>query len=164
MIRRWSMLFVIGLLCLAPACKQQASPDMRAADERAIRDIEEGWNKTIAAKDVEQTVSIYSDDASMFQANQPIVTGKEAIRAGWTKFLALPGLALSTQTVKVEVARSGDLAYSHGTYAWSAEGPKGQPVAHKGKYLAVYRKGPDGKWKCVAHSPSSDLPAAPPTT
>jgi len=164
MIRRWSMPFAIGLLCLAPACKQQEVPDTRAADERAIRDMETDWNKALAAKDVERIVSYYSDDASLFPPNRPIVTGKEAIRASWTKSLAAPGLSLSIQTVKVEVARSGDLAYTHGTYRGSMDGPKGQPVARQGKYLLAYKKGTDGKWKVVAHSSNSDLPAVPPTT
>ena len=162
MTRRWSMLFVIGLLCFTSACKQQEAPDTRAADERAIRDIETDWNKALGAKDVERIVSYHSDDASLFYANRPIMTGKEAIRAYWTKSLAAPGLSLSIQTVKVEVARSGDLAYTHGTYTGSSEGPKGQPVAHQGKYLVVYRKGSDGIWKVVADSANTDLPATPP--
>jgi len=164
MIRRWSMPFAIGLLCLAPACKQQEALDTRAADERAIRDMAIEYNKAVAAKDVEWIVSHYSDDASVLPSNQPIVTGKEPIRAYWTKSLAAPGLSATVQLVKVEVARTGDLAYTHGTYSWSAEGPKGQPLNDKGKYLLVYRKGPDGKWKVVTGSSNSDLPAVPPTT
>ena len=164
MIRRWSMPFVIGLLCLAPACKQQEAPDTRAADERAIRDIETDWNKAVAAKDVERSISCYSDDASVFLSNQPIMTGKAAIRAYYTKFLSTPGFALSIQTVKVEVARNGDLAYVHGTYVMSTDGSKGQPITDKGKYVGVYRKGPDGIWKVVADISNSDLPAVPPTT
>ena len=162
MIRRWSLLPVIGLLCLTPACKQPEAPDTRAADERAIRDLETDWNKAIAAKDVERLVSFYSDDASVLERNQPIVSGKEAIRAFVTKFLSTPGLSMSFQTVKVEVARSGDLAYTQGTYAMSMEGPKKKPVTDKGKYVTVYKKQPDGKWKAVADISNSDLPAAPP--
>jgi len=147
---------------LTPACKQQETPDTRAADERTIRDIETEWNKAVAAKDVEQSISCYSDEASLLYQNQPIVTGKEAIRAYFTKFLATPGLSATIQTVGAEVARSGDLAYVHGTYAMSRNDTKGKPVTGKGKYVAVYRKGSDGKWKCVADISNSDLPSVPP--
>jgi uncharacterized protein (TIGR02246 family) len=162
MIRRWSLLPVIGLLCLTSACKQPEAPDTRAADERAIRDLETEWPKAIAAKDVERFVSFYADDATVFDPNVPAVTGKEAIRADATKFLATPGISMSEQTVKVEVARSGDLAYSHGTFTMSMEGPKKKPITVKGKYVTVYKKQPDGKWKAVADIWNSDLPAAPP--
>ncbi|MCX6635202.1 MAG: DUF4440 domain-containing protein, partial [Acidobacteria bacterium] len=61
------------------------------------------------------------------------------------------------------VARSGDVAYSHGTYAMTMNDAKGKPVNDKGKFVTVYRKQPDGKWKVVADIINSDLPApAPP--
>jgi ketosteroid isomerase-like protein len=41
--------------------------------------------------------------------------------------------------------------------------PKGKPVNDKGKYVTVYGKQPDGKWKVVVDIFNSDLPApAPP--
>jgi len=163
MIRRWLLLPVIGLLCLTPACKQQETPDTRAADERAIRDLEETeWPRAVADKDVARYIFPYSDDALVLNPNQPIITGKEALGVYATKILATPGLSLTMQTVRVEVARSGDLAYSHGTYATSMDSAKGKPVTDKGKYVVVYRKEPDGKWKAVADIYNSDLPAAPP--
>jgi len=162
MIRRLSLLFVIGLLCLTPACKQQEVPDTRAADERAIRDIETEWNKAVAAKNVAQSISCYSDDASILVPNQPIGNGIDAIRAFYTQYLAAPGLSHAIQTAKVDVARGGDLAYSQGTYAMSMDGPKGKPITDKGKYVAVYRKGSDGIWKVVADIANSDLPVVPP--
>lgn len=162
MIRRCSLITIIGLLFLTSACQQQA-PDTRAADELAIRDLETEWSKVAAAKDLDRFMSFYADDASVFDPNQPIMTGKEAIRAGLTKFLATPGLALSFQTAKVEVARGGDLAYTHGTYTMSMNDPKGKPVNDKGKYVTVYRKQPDGKWKAVADINNSDMPRPAPS-
>ena len=131
-------------------------------DERTIRDIETEFNKAVATKDVERAISCYSDDASLLFANQPVVTGKDAIRAYWTKSLAAHGSSLTFRTVRVEVARSGDLAYSQGTYAGSREGTNGQPITLEGKYIVVYRKGRDGSWKVVADSANSDLPVTPP--
>ena len=42
-------------------------------------------------------------------------------------------------------------------YDW-ANGPKGKPVADRGKYVTIWRKQPDGKWKVVADILNSDLP------
>jgi uncharacterized protein (TIGR02246 family) len=163
MIRRWSVLLAIGLACLVPACKQAEVPDTRAADESAIRDIVAAWNKAVAAKDVDGSISCYSDDGSLLIQNRPIVTGKEGIRAYYANLLAMPGFSLAIQSAMVEVARSGDLAYERGTYRMTVDGPDGKPVTNTGKYVGVYRKGADGIWKLVADIANSDSPAAPPS-
>jgi ketosteroid isomerase-like protein len=58
------------------------------------------------------------------------------------------------------VAQSGDLAYLLGTYVETATDPQGKPVTDKGKLLEVWKKQVDGKWKWVADTYNSDLPAA----
>ena len=148
------------LLCLAlalAACQKEA-PDTRAADEQAIRDQEKQWSKTGAAKDVDGFISYYAEDASAFTPGSPVATGKPAIRTVIAQMFGMPGFSLSFQTAKVEVARSGDLAYTHGTYAMSMNDPKGSPMNDKGKYVTVYKKQADGKWKAVADIFNSDLP------
>ena len=153
----------VALLGFMWGCATPPPPDTRAADEQVIRETETQWAKAAAAKDVERFMSFYADDASLFAPGTPTATGKEAIRKGTETLFATPGFSLSFQTVKVEVSRGGDLAYCSGTYAMTMNDPKGKPVNDKGKYVAVYRKEPDGAWKAVADINNSDLPApAPP--
>ena len=153
----------VALLSFMWGCAAPPPPDTREADERAIREIEAEWSKAAAAKDVERLVSFYADDASVFAPGTPVVTGKDAIRRTLDADFATPGSSLSFQPAKVEVSRGGDLAYCSGTYTMTMNDPKGKPVTDKGKYVAVYKKQPDGKWKCVADIHNSDLPApAPP--
>jgi uncharacterized protein (TIGR02246 family) len=116
MIRFSTLVVTFALLALMWGCAPQPAPDTRAADERAIREIEIEWAKVAAAKDVERFMSTYADDASVFEPGKPIATGKEAIRKGLEALFANPGFSLTFQTEKVVVARSGDLAYSYGTY------------------------------------------------
>lgn len=68
------------------------------------------------------------------------------------------GATFSAETTKVEVARSGDFAYSTGTYAIA------NPAIDKGKFVDVWKKQADGSWKAAADVINSDLPAPPPTT
>jgi uncharacterized protein (TIGR02246 family) len=161
---RFSMLVVaVAILACMGSCAPQAAPDTREADERAIREIEIEWSKAIAAKDVERCMSFYADDASALEPGKPMVTGKDAMRKGMAAFLAIPGMSITFQTAKVLVARGGDLAYTHLTYAMTVNDAKGKPVNDTGKGVMVYRKQPDGKWKIVAEIANSDLPApAPP--
>src|ERR1700694_3596265 len=135
-----------------PGCNQQATqapPDTRAADEAAIRAASAEWAKVAAAKDLEKTLSYYADDASMFPPNAPIVTGPEARRTMWTKLLAPNELVFSNAATKVEVARSGDLAYEVGTFQESFKDDKGQPVNVVGKYVVGWKKQASGQWKAI---------------
>ena len=152
------------LVFLALGCGQQQPPaDTRAADEAAIRETDMAWSKAAAAKQVDAMPSYYAEDGSMLPPNAPIVTGREAIHKTWTQLFETPGFSVSWQPAKVEVARSGDLAYSQGTYELTMNDPKGNPVQDRGKYVVVWRKGADGSWKAVADMFNSDLsPAAPP--
>ncbi len=62
----------------------------------------------------------------------------------------------------MEVARSGDLAYVSGNYEFNEQDNGGKPITDKGKYLEVWKKQPNGSWKCAADMFSSDLPAVAP--
>ena len=120
------------------------------------------WSKTAAANDLEGTVSYYSDDATLLPPNEPMAKGKQAIRASWAALL-VPGVSVSWQVSKVEVSRSGDLAYLIGVYVVTMKDPQGKPATDHGKLLEVWKKQADGKWKAVADTYNSDLPMpAPP--
>lgn len=151
------VLFAIG--CSGP----QPAPDTRAADEAAIRQTNTAWSKTAEAKQLEAMVAYYADDASVFPPNAPIVTGKEAIRKVLAPLFEMPGFYLTWQATKVEVSRSGDLAYSSGPYEQRFNDPKGNPVTDRGKGVTVWKKQADGSWKAVADIFNSDLPPAAPT-
>lgn len=152
----------LALLLLTSACSQQTPADTRAADEATIRDLDAQWSKAAMARDLEATVSYYADDASLLPPNAPIASGKQAIRAIWSAML-VPEVSVSWQVSKVEAARSGDLAYLVGVYQETANDPKGNSVADRGKLIEVWKKQANGKWKVVADIFNSDLPLpAPP--
>ena len=92
--------------------------------------------------------------------NAPIANTKEAIRASWAPLVA-PNAATSWQSTKVEVSRSGDLAYSMGTYNLLINGPKGATTSDLGKFVEVWKKQPDGKWKVAVDIYNSSVPNAP---
>lgn len=127
----------------------QPPPDTRPADEAAIRSASAEWAKVAAAKDLDKTLSYYADDASMYPPNGPIVTGPEARRSMWTKLLSPAELVFSNSATKVEVAKSGDIAYETGTFQESFKDDKGQPVSVVGKYVVVWKKQASGQWKAV---------------
>ena len=140
--------------------KQQPAPDTRAADERAIREADSAWSAAAGAKDLDGYLFYFAPDASSFPPNAPIATGTEAIRRAWVQDSASPG-NVSWKTAKVEVSRASDLGYASGTYEFTFNDAKGKRVADRGKYLTVWKKQSDGKWKAVADMYNSDLPVTP---
>jgi ketosteroid isomerase-like protein len=135
-----------------------------AADSKAIeqnlRDLDDQWSATAGSKDLEKTVSFYSEDAVVMPPNASAAVTKEAIRKVWQDLLASPGFVISWKTTKVEVAKSGDLACISGTYDLTMNDPSGKPINDHGKYVEVWEKQADGKWKCGTDIWNSDLTAA----
>jgi uncharacterized protein (TIGR02246 family) len=126
--------------------------------EQTLRDLDAQWSAAAGAKDLEKTISFYSQDAIVLPTNAPAATTKEAIRNTWKELLASPGLAISWKTTKVEVAKSGDIAYTTGTYELTMNDASGKPVPDHGKYVEVWKKQTDGKWKVAVDIWNSDLP------
>jgi ketosteroid isomerase-like protein len=106
---------------------------------------------------VDKVVSFYADDAVVFAPNAPAASTKDAIRAAWKEMLTAPGAALSWEPNKVEVAKSGDLAYITGTYDDTINDAGGKPTKDTGNYVAIFKKQADGNWKIVVDTWNSDL-------
>lgn len=159
-IRVSTFIFLL-LLSFSSACRSSA--DTRAADETALRTLDEEWSRSVTSRDVEKVISYYADDAVVMPPNIPTLAGKDSIRTLWRSMLESPLFSGGWKATKVDVAQSGDLAYVSGNYEFKEQDAGGNQITDKGKYLVVWKKQADGSWKCVANMFNSDLPnVAPP--
>jgi len=156
------LLFSLTLCLLSWSCQQRPAspPDTRSADEATLRAADIEWSKATGAKDLDRSISYTADDTVLLAPNAPAASGKEAVRKSWSDMLALPGLLISWQPTRVEVAKSGDIGYTQGTYEMTVNDAKGNPNTDRGKYLSIWKKQADGAWKCVVDTFNSDLPTA----
>jgi ketosteroid isomerase-like protein len=69
--------------------------------------------------------------------------------------MADKNFALSFAPTKIEVARSGDLAYDIGDFSLTVTDPKGKAQTLKAKYVVVWGKQADGSWKAVVDAPNT---------
>jgi ketosteroid isomerase-like protein len=106
--------------------------------------LDDEWSKAATAGDVEKVVSFYADDAVVYPPNEPIVSDPAAIKESWAKMLADPKAKLSWKTTHAGVDHN--TGFTSGTY--QVAGADGA-VLEKGKYLCVWGKGKDGKWKSL---------------
>ena len=158
---RFTFLFIVLLVSLLTACQRQATTaaDTHSADEATLKNLDAEWSKAAGARDVDKTASYYTDDALILPPNMPAINSKQGARAMWQGMFSVPGFGGGWKASKVEVARSGDLAYVTGTYELSETDARGKPMTDKGKYLEVWKKQGDGTWKCIIDMFNSDLPS-----
>jgi ketosteroid isomerase-like protein len=139
-------------------CGSVFAEDTKAI-EQTLRDLDTQWSAAAAAKDVDKTVSFYSDDAIVMAPNTPADTTEEAIRKAW-KALLDNCSDISWETTRVEIAKSGDLAVLTGTYKTTMK----DGTKDVGKYCEVWERKANGDWKCGTDIFNSDLPPAPSTS
>ena len=131
------------------------------AERAAILATDRPWQEAIAAKDVERSVSFWSDDAVVLAPGQPSLVWKDAIRRFVTESFKIPGFGIRWETTAVQISPRGDLAYALANTTTTFNGPGGKPSAMKAKSVTVWRKGPDGRWRCVVDAWNDDAPPKP---
>lgn len=157
MHHRTAQLLLTASALLLSSCASQTTTDTRAA-EAAIRALDEQWSATAGKGDLHGTVAFYGDDAALLPPNEPLAADRNAIRASWAGLLEQTA-ALQWKASKVEVAKSGELGYLYGTYRLAMKGPAGKPGAvDTGKLVEIWKKQPDGAWKCIVDTFNSDVP------
>ncbi len=139
---------------LVAGCGRDAAPPQQAGPEAAstaaaIAAEEDQWNRDYVARNLEGLVARYAPDAVMKQPGVPPLTGRW-IRKAYEAAVADPAFALTFAHDRIEVSRSGDLAYSRGHYELSQTDIRsGQPMTQYGTYLTVWRKAPHGRWQVL---------------
>ena len=83
---------------LAGAAPATAKVDV-AAERAALFQADKAWSEAAAAEDVEKTLSLWTDDATVYPPGQPAVVGKDAIRRYVTEGFALPGFSIRSASV-----------------------------------------------------------------
>ena len=147
-----------ALTFLATACS-----DTHDADVKAIQANEAQWNQDYFNKNAAKLTAHYADNAVLMIPGAPPITGIDAIRASMTQMVSDPALSLKFQANRTDVAKSGDLAYTQGTYTITLTDPQTKQIIHDhGSYVTTFRKQPDGTWKAVADIASSAIPMSAP--
>lgn len=152
---------VIALMLALSACKQQPAPeapDTRPADEAAIRAACDDFVKAFVAMDAAKVASFYTDDAVTMWPDAPLVQGKENTQKYFEGMFQAKPENSSFNVAKVEVARSGDVAYEWGTGKVAVKDKKGKITETTFKSLTAWKKQADGSWKIPVDTMIPDPP------
>jgi ketosteroid isomerase-like protein len=100
------------------------------------------------------------DDPRKLDAGSPTARGRSAVLA------MVNGYGAQTQVdwtpEEAFVASSGDFGYTWGHFRVSGRDKTGKIVYSYGRYLDVWRRGSDGKWRWIADIATDDPPSSRP--
>lgn len=147
---------------IAGCAREPAKPDT-AAIQRQLQANEARWNQAYAERDPEALASMYADDAALANPGERLVRGKDAIREATAAFASDPNLKVAFEANRIQVAQSGELAYTRGRYTLTmTDRDSGRPETSTGYYLTVWQKQADASWKAVEDfiTPGEPLPAS----
>ena len=133
------------------------------AVEKELRGIETQWNTDYNKRDVDAIMGHYAEDAAIANPGAPLVAASDSRRAAITQFVSDPNLKISFASDRVQIAKSGDIAYTRGHFTMQGTDPgTKQPRTDSGNYLTVWKKQSDGSWKAVEDFvvPGGPAPAA----
>ena len=135
-----------------------STPAAQAPDKSVLLRADEEFARYAAAHGIAEAFAAYAaPDATILPAGADPVRGREAIRSFFT---AAAGTVLTWKPYAAEIASSGDIGYTLGTYESRSKDEAGNPVTRYGKYCTIWKKQPDGSWKYVVDlGNSSPLPA-----
>lgn len=154
---------LLGLLGLVDFVRQPLVAATTAGEEGILLERDREFDRVTAQKGLEGFLSFIAEDAAFFPANAQIALGKEGARVVWSDALTTPGLSIRWKPLKADLAQSGELGYTYGTFESRGPGADGKTVTRYGKYVTIWKKQLDGTWKVVVDigTPSPALEADP---
>ena len=115
-----------------------------AAEERAVRDATQRWASALRRGDTTTMNALYADDGAwLIQTGIPILN-RDSLRADVFGPAPRDSSAQQQETMRVVMAKSGDLAYELGRF-FGGGGPQGF-------YVRVWQK-QGGQWRLLATAP-----------
>jgi len=149
----WSLLVAIFLPLSRYDVQAQSGPH-----EQAITKAYADWVQTVNAKDLVAWASFLAPDAIFLPPNSPVLSDRQAILDSYAELFGDDKFALTCRQDEVEVSKSEDLAWSHGHCESTFTDPDGRLAHGTSKWMKVWKRQPNGDWKCAANSWSSTTP------
>lgn len=100
-------------------------------------------------RDVERILSYWTEDAVVMPPGLPSVIGKAALRQYVEGSLRIPGFRITWESTDATLSPDGQLAYMFSRNTVTMNSPDGTPLTTVGRAVTVWRREPDGEWRCA---------------
>jgi ketosteroid isomerase-like protein len=88
-------------------------------------------------------------NAVIKRGNDSLIAGKEAIRNYYDSDSIYLKAGVRWSPDFIDVAESGDLAYTYGKYVWTIPDTVNKKMAYRGVFHTVWKRQSTGEWKYV---------------
>jgi len=138
---------IVLLAAALMACGQ--APDL-GRERAALLAADRAFDSLVAARGLDAWVETFADSGRQVDGRGEFVVGHAAIREEMRGLLGDSTRTLRWSPDYSEVAQDGSLGYTMGRWTLARRGPGTPEELSRGRYLTVWRKQPDGRWKAVA--------------
>ena len=126
-----------------------STPSASSPEGNALMQVSRDWAKAAEARDVERTLSYWSDDAMTLEPDRPAIAGKAALRNLVQSGFKDPKFTITWEPEQAVISQAGDIGYliEHNRITFADTTGKVRTVFGKG--VTIWKKDSNGTWKCV---------------
>jgi uncharacterized protein (TIGR02246 family) len=137
--------FVVLLALIGCSGSEDSVQTEVSASKFELGQMNRDFAAALNAKDAKAAAAAYAEDAVLIPPGEPLVRGREAIEEYWRGAIELGGIRdVSVETM--DAHSSGSLGYETGSFELTVNGPDGEAVIDRGRYIELLRRAPDGRW------------------
>ena len=144
--RRVAFAAVIGAGSVA--CAAPAPDDVPTVDASELMEADRAFNRAVSEGGSAAWANWFAEDGAIVQEVVGEIRGRAAI-AEAVAFLDLSGVSLTWDPIRADVAQSGDLGWTTGSYVSVSPAEDGTERRGTGTYVSIWRRQADGMWKVV---------------
>ena len=134
---------IVGMVSLTN-CKQETKVEPPKPSVEELGQMNRDFAQALVDGDAEASANFYDENASLLPPNEPMVTGRENIKAYWQAGIDAGIVGASVKTISAD--SDGDLAYEIGTFELQIKLENDSIIFDRGKYTEILRRNSDGKW------------------
>ena len=145
------VLCILVIACNQPTSNTTAQKSMNTDSLRTeLMNTDKAWNNTSLQKGYFHSRSDFvADDGIELSENEMPLVGKQAV-TDYVKSHSDSALKVQWVALRADIAASGDLGYTYGSYSNQFKTRSGKDTMLYGAYITVWKKQPDGSWKFLA--------------
>jgi len=143
-----SVKFLLPLILIIIGCSMEDDNKNLEDLKKEIIKVEKDFANLVKTDGMAKAFLMYAAENAVLNRNNNLIKGKEKIQE-YFEHQTITDIKLEWKPDFVDVANSGDLAYTYGKYSFSALSSNGEKINSTGIFHTVWKKQNDGTWKYV---------------
>jgi len=141
-----TVLVLISALSLNACSAERPVENDAPASQVELGQMNRDFAAALNAGDATAAAALYTEDAVLIPPGEPIVRGRPAIEDYWRGAIESGGSRdVSVETM--DASSAGSLGYETGSFVLTVDGPDGEPLVDRGRYVELLRRESDGTWR-----------------